>query len=264
MNVVFQMGHIIKPDFAIMNDGRGKLYYEKLGTAKESMQKSMPVNMVIRVTDLQGGPIKDIEIDYNDVAIDLSGFSAYYIGQRSFLIIHIGRYKFNILNLNNYKMIGPITPEVPGARADAQDGSLSLSRIFKEGQYLLGYAWGMGMFCYNLRDVYNPIQVKGYSIPNSNMMGNYLFLDHRKENVYNGIYAEMPKKSTIDSVYFVFQGLPCKEVSAGEIDQQLIGDKYLKLTEIKSNDEQVPLIIDYSNGHILNLKEAVELMDELK
>ena len=258
-NRIYQMGHLIKSEYEIINDGKGKLFYGKHGAVKETMQKSMPTNMVIRIKELEGEVIKDIVVDYNDIDIDLSGFGVYYLGQRSFLIYKLGRYKFGILNLSNFKTIGPISPEVQGERGDSQDGSLNFGTVFGKGQYILGYSWGMGMFCYNLMDLYNPKQVESFCVPNSNIKGGSLFLDKRTDSVFNAIYAEMPKIGLIDSIYFVFQGKSFEVDSNNEISKNVIHDRYLLLKEIKAEDHSVPFAIDFSNGNILSEREIQEL-----
>jgi hypothetical protein len=72
---------------------------------KESMAKSKPVNMVLRLLDHEGTITQDIEIDYNDIDIDLSGFQIHYLGQREFLVFTLGRYRFCILNLSNNSIV---------------------------------------------------------------------------------------------------------------------------------------------------------------
>lgn len=260
----FQMGHVIRPDQAIMHDGKGKLYYETPATSIESMQLTKPTNMVIRVSDLEGGHLQDIEIDYNDLDIDLSGFGNYYLGEQSFLVYMLGRYKFGLLNLINFETIGPIIPEVPGARSDAQDGSLMFGKVFGQGQYLLGYAWGMGLFCFNLMDLYDPFQIQAFCPPIEHETGNCLFIDVMSENSATGMFAQMTKKGSIDSVYYLFQEVPLELDHNQLVTNSIYQDRYLKLTEIQEDHLQAPYFVDLSNGRIMSDTEALWLMERWK
>ena len=199
------MGHVIRSDFETVNDGTGKLFYEIAGTTKESMAKSKPVNMVIRMLDQDGSNTQDIEIDYNDIDIDLSGFRIHYLGQRKFLVFTVGRYRFCILNLSTNKVIGPIVPRIEGEASDSQDGTLSFNEVFNHGQYLIGYANNFGMFFYNLMDLYNPIFINHICSENQHLHKNYFFLDKRRDNIYNGLFIDNHWHGTYDSIRFIFQ-----------------------------------------------------------
>jgi hypothetical protein len=264
MDRVFQMGHILIPGLNIMNDGKGKLYYEKNGITKDAMKKTKPVNMIIRVSDLKGRKVKDMVVDFNDIDIDLSGFGLTYLGNRKFLIIDVGRYSFLILNLTNDKLIGPLKPSVEGKRGDTQDGSLSINVVFNEGQYLIGYSYGMGLFCYNLMDLYNPIQIESFYMEKSNISGNYFFLDKRKDNTYNGIFAEMPRINTVDSVHFLFQGIKFETDSNKIITRRIVDNRYLILSEKNETGDNSPIIIDYKIGKVINSEDSEKMLNELK
>lgn len=264
INRVFLMGHITNPDYMIMHDGKGKLYYEPHGTSKNEMSKLRPVNMTIRVIDSVGNKIEEIEVDYNDLDIDLSGFESYHIGEQSYLIFKTGRYRFNLINLMNYHVIGPFLPDVQGPRADSQDGSIGSLKTLSNGQYILGYSWGMGLFCYNLADIQEPVQLEEYSAKMNYGVGSYLFLNYQADSLCNAVFTKMTTKGSIDTAYFLFQGLKFETDSLGVISKQHISDGLLKFNEIKQDTTSSPLIINFIKGYILNNDETINLLDSLK
>lgn len=262
--LVLSIGKVIHENLIIMNDGKGGLYYERNGISKEEMTKKKPVNMILRITDLHGSVIKDIEINFNDIDIDLSGFGIKYFGSRKFITLNVGRFQRYILNLSNLKLIGPIRPHIEGGEfGDSQDGNPLFLEVFNQGQYLLGCLTGMGYFCYNLMDLYNPVQVTHYSTDKSNLKGKYFFLDKRDDNIYNGIIAEFPKYKTIDTVFFLFQGLKFEEDQSSNIVFKNVKDQYLILYELNSTDESNPFIIDYLSGELLNNERDKNVIKEL-
>ncbi len=93
----FQMVHELNPDYEIVGDGHGKLYYEDAGATRHSMEKARPVNMKILVLDQDGNEVWKFEMDYNDVDIDLSRFQVHYVGTRKFVVFTAGRSRFYIL-----------------------------------------------------------------------------------------------------------------------------------------------------------------------
>lgn len=247
---IFQMGHIIKSDCEIMHDGTGKLYYETAGTVKESMAKSKPVNMVIRLLDNEGTITQDIEIDYNDIDIDLSGFRIHYLGQRKFLVFTLGRYRFCILNLSNNRIIGPLAPRIEGAASDSQDGTLSFTEVFHNGQYLIGYAHNFGMFCYNLMDLYNPVFVNHICTENQHLHKNYFHLDKRRDNIYNGLFINNHSHGTYDSASFIFQGKMLELSDDGSPKWSVFRTRFIQLQEILANQQIGSLIIDIHTGKL--------------
>ena len=246
----FQMGHIIKPGYEIMHDGTGKLFYEPEGTAKESMAKSEPVNMVIRLLDQEKKNSQDIEVDFNDIDIDLSGFVIHYLGQRKFLVFTVGRYRFCILNLSTNRIIGPLTPQIEGAASDSQDGTLGFTEVFHHGQYLIGNAHNFGMFCYNLMDLYNPLFVNHICNENQHLHNGYFFLDKRYDNVYNGLFIDNHRQGTYDSIRFIFQGKVLKLTDDGLPEMSVLNTGLLQLREILANEQLDSLIIDIHTGKL--------------
>jgi hypothetical protein len=251
VNRTIQLGQILIPGYKIMVDGTGKLFYEKDGISGDKMTKAKPANMIIRLSDLSGMKVKDITIDFNDVDIDLSQFGLKYLNDRKFIIIGVGRYCFTILNLINDKIIGPLSPKVEGKRGDSQDGSVYINMVFNNGQYLIGYSYGMGLFCYNLMDLYNPIQVESFSSENSSINGNCFFLDKRKDNLYNGLVAKMPGINKVDSVYFLFQGLRLEADGNGMPIRKFVNNRCLILFELQESGYSIPIIIDYKFGKVI-------------
>jgi hypothetical protein len=263
-NIVISIGQILHEKLIILNDGKGGLFYEHEGVSRAEMTKTKPVNMVLRISDFQGNNIKDIEIDFNDIDIDLSGFGIKYLGSRKFITINVGRFHRYILNLSNLKLIGPIRPHIEGSEfGDSQDGNPLFLEVFNQGQYLVGCLTGMGYFCYNLMDLYNPIQITHYCADNSILKGKYFFLDKREKDIYNGILAEFPKYKTIDTISFMFQGLRFEIDESNNIVSKNTKNRFLILQQIMENGEKHPLIIDYLNGVILNNEKDKNLINEL-
>jgi hypothetical protein len=244
----FKMGHVIRSDLEIMNDREGKLYYELPGISRDLMSKSKPVNMIIRISDLEGKKISDIEIQHNDVDIDLSWFQIHHLSQRKFLVFTVGRYRFYILNLANNKVIGPIKPKVEGEASDSQDGTIHFTEVFNDGQYLVGYANNMGMFCYNLKDLYDPIQVNHICTENQHNHSSYFFLDKRQGSMYNGLCIKNHVLGKYDSLSFLFQGKTLELSEDGSPLKSIIDNRYLHLNSYTIDGTSEPIIIDYQNG----------------
>lgn len=265
INRRFQIGHVIKEGYEITSIERnGKLYYIKSGTPKNEATKDYPVNMVIRILNEHDVIVKDIIIDFNDVDIDLSGFGIKYFGSRNFITVNVGRFQRYILNLSKLKIIGPIRPYIEGGEfGDGQDGNPIFLRVFDDGQYLIGCLTGMGYFCYNLMDLYNPVQVDYYCCDDCIFNGKYFFLDKRKENIYNGLLVEVPKYMKINAVFFLFQGLKFELDESNSIITRKIKNRYLVLHQIKDNGDKSPLIIDYLEGRILDYEKDRELIKDL-
>jgi len=247
---IFQMGHKIMPDKKIMNDGRGKLYYENPDATNETMRKSAPVNMIIRIADLNGDIVQDLEIHHNDVDIDLSGFLIHYLGSRKFLVFSVGRYSFYLLNVSTHKLVGPLQSGVEGEASDSQDGTISMKEVFHNGQYLIGYAQGFGMFCYNLMDLYNPVPVDHLCTEQTHLHKTYFFLDHRINNIYNGLVIENDPSGAYDLAKFLFQGVKLRLDENGQLLQEIIDDTYVQYQKIEHDGQTSSFTIDFNDGII--------------
>ena len=257
LDMHLQIGHEIKEGFRIeCLDNDGKLHYVRSDTPKNEATKEYPVNMIIRVLTEQGKLVKDIMIDFNDVDIDLSGFGIKYIGERKFITVNVGRFQRYILNLSNLKLIGPFQPHIDGAEfGDSQDNNAIFLKVFNNGQYLIGYLTGAGYFCYNLMDLYNPIQVDHYCTEYCKLKGKYFFLDKRAENIYNGIIIDSNQIKSVDSVYFLFQGERLEQDKIGKVITQNLKNNYLILNRIDKNSKKSPFAIDYSTGEIIDYEK---------
>lgn len=255
-NIKIQIGQNLINNLEITGDGFGKLYYEKAGIEREEMSKKMPVNMILRISDLQGRKLKDIETDFNDVDIDLSGFGIKYIGERKFITVNVGRFQQYILNLTNLNLIGPFQPHIDGAVfGDSQDNNAIFLKVFNNGQYLIGYLTGAGYFCYNLMDLYHPIQVDHYCAGNCELKGKYFFLDKRADNIYNGIIVDSKQIKSIDTVFFLFQGEKFELDKKGKIITRNVKNRHLILNKIDKKSEKNPFVIDYSAGEIIDYEK---------
>lgn len=248
LSLKFEMAQRLIEDMEIINDGRGKLYYEEPGTKRDNMTKSKPVNMIIVVKGMDDKIQKEIEIDYNAIDIDLSGFPMHYNGTRKFIVIRVGRYRFWLLNLSNFKMVGPLYSGVTGEASDSQDGSLSFLEVFSNGQYLIGYAWGFGIFCYNLLDLYNPVLVNHICTEKHHNHKNYFFLDHRIDNIYNGIVIKNHSYRNYEPAEFLFQGIMLELDENRNPIKEIIDDRFIKLNSIEGDGTVTPIVVDFIAG----------------
>ena len=248
LSLSFEMGHRLIEAKDMVSDGKGKLYYEEPGITKENMTKSDPVNMIIRINGPTENDSRDIELPYNDIDIDLSGFPIHYVGVRKFLVIRVGRYRFYILNLSNFNVVGPQYAGVSGEASDSQDGSLSFLEVFNNGQYLIGYAWGFGIFCYNLMDLYYPELVDHICTEEYHNHQNYVFLDHQIDNVYVGIAIKNHSYRDYNPAEFLFQGLMLETDEKVQPIKRIIDDQFLMLNRIKDDGSVIPFRVDFIKG----------------
>lgn len=261
-NLKFQIGQPILDGFEIMNNGKGRLFYELPGTDKDKMIESKPVNITIRISELSDKNLKDVTLDYNDIDIDMASFAAYYFGDRKFIVITI-RYRFYIVNLSNYKVIGPLSPKPKGCREDAISGTMGKGfKVFDNGQYLFGTAADFGVFCYKLLDLYHPVEIDGYYTEPPYSSPFYFYLDNRKDNIYNGIYVNNATRN-IDKIDYLFKGFRFKQYNKDSIIKSDIDNQYLLLKQYDKEDNIIDLVIDYKNGRILDSDSEKQLINKL-
>ena len=251
LSLHFEMGHKLLETKEIVIDGKGKLFYEEPGSTKESMTKAHPVNMIVRIKGSNEAILKEIELAHNDVDIDLSGFSIHYVGSRKFLVFTVGRYSFYMINLSNFRLIGPLYSGITGEASDSQDGTLSFIEVFNDGQYLIGYAWGFGIFCYNLMDLYNPVIVDHICTEQYHNHPTYFFLDHRIDNIYNGIVIQYGKTGQRTPAKFLFRGARLDLSDQGELYSEIVDDRYIRLKKIADDGSVIPIQIDFIAGTIV-------------
>jgi hypothetical protein len=261
-NFKFQIGQTIFDGYEIMNNGKGRLFYELPGTDKNKMTESKPVNITIRISGLNDRIIKNITLDYNDIDIDMAQFVAYYFGDRKFIVITV-RYRFYIVNLSNYKVIGPLFPKPKGCREDAIRGSMGKGfKVFDNGQYLLGTAADFGVFCFNLLDLYHPFEIDGYYTEPPYPSQFYFYLDHRVDNIYNGIFVNNATRN-IDKIDYLFKGFKFQQNNNDSIIKYVIDKLYLLLKQYDKEDNIIDLVIDYKNGRLLKPESDKDLINKL-
>ena len=195
----FLMGHLIKPDLEILHNGKGKLFYGTRGTNGDELDEGKPVNMIIRCLNRNTGKTLDVEIPFNDLAIDLSGFALHYAGKSNYLVFTTGRYHFYLLNLANYSLTGPLGSGLEGPRSDSQDGTLSFTGVFNEGEALLGSAHNHGYFCYNIGNLSMPV-LASYRISSNSQGEERVHFLNREGNPFleirDGEILELPLSKT--------------------------------------------------------------------
>ncbi|MBU2507055.1 MAG: hypothetical protein KJ799_10075 [Bacteroidetes bacterium] len=253
-NMIFQIGQKIIDGFVIMNNGEGRLFYEKIGITRDEMSESKPVNITLRISGLKGNLIKDISLEYNDIDIDMAQFSASYFGEKKFLVITV-RYRFYIIGIEDFKVIGPFFPKLKGYRLDAISGSLNNFKLFDDGKYFFGIAADNGVFCYKLIDLYNPTEIDGYNIEPIYTSSNSFFIDNRIDNLYYGIYVHNTSNN-IDEIKYLFKSIRIEKMY--ELDNQYIFFKYFN-----KENELVNLVVDYKNGRLLDNNNDRQLIYKL-
>lgn len=198
----------------------------------------------------KGDVIKTFELLY--AYENLYSFNEYYKGDRNFAIIG-GRYIFYIVNVSTNKLIGPIRPSWKGEAEDAQSGMLYVFKVIKDGQYLFVNAADNGLTCYSLLDLYNPKEVDFYKSDSPYAQGNYIFIDQRKENIFNGFTA-----STNNNYYekvmdckILFHGYRFELTSEGKLDYEITKNKILILKQILGDSQSIDFLIDLKKGEII-------------
>ena len=132
-------------------------------------------------------------------------FKGSYSGERKFVVIG-GRYRFYILNVSTGKLIGPIQNSLRVEGEDAQTGVLYAYKILANGQYLFVNALDNGLTCFSLLDLYHPEEVFFLKADSIFHRGTYVFIDNRKENIFNVITASCGNYNTEIASNILFQG----------------------------------------------------------
>ena len=225
--------------------------FDSLGKQIELHQKDLGDLQSLIIKNSTGDVIKTISIDKE---YDPYHFKDFYQGQRNFAIIG-GRYKFYIVNVSNNKLIGPFSACCRIEAEDAQTGVLYAYKIIKDGQYLLVNALDNGLTCFSLLDLYNPKEVDFFKFDSIYFKGNYVFIDKRKENIFNGISAECGNYNKEIDYKVLFHG--CRfEIDSSEKLKYMISDKkLLTLKQIVSDSIVKDFRVDLESGLIINGKE---------
>lgn len=188
-------------------------------------------------------------------------FVANYEGERSFLVI-AGRYKFYIFNTTTEKIIGPITCTPRREFLDAQSGVWYAFKIIHEGQYLLANALDLGLYCYDLRDLYHPEEVQFFKTDSNYFSGYYAFVDLRKDNIYNVIIASNGnfKKEITSDIFLI--GLRFEQDSTHQLAKEVVNNRYLIFRQIKPDASIERLIIDLQAGKLIDKQDSSDLFDK--
>lgn len=248
LNRKLEVGRLILNDYELINSGTGKMFIKSLVNAKDSV----PSSYLVRISDLNGKLIKEIDTKYSWNDPDFY-FGTSFIGNRKFCIM-ARRGAFYILNLSANHLIGPI--QLSSRINEAQDGQSGMvwtSEVFNDGQYLIISAIDEGIYCLNMDDLYNPFEVEFYADRKTLFKGHFFFLDHRKDNIYNGIVAS--KENNYSEEYhprFLFQGYQLKVDANNKIIKYDIDNRYLVLLRDQQSTENEYLIIDYFEGRLLD------------
>lgn len=244
-------------------------YTGKLFKIKEGLDKTNPANMspsylVVRTLDEQGNLVKDNILKDNSTDTDFISFGVQYIGVRKFIIIK-SRFSFVIFNLSTNTLIIPKGSDEERPDVEIQDSqtfTLVSVQTFDDGQYIISSNGDFGIYCLNLLDLYKPVSVKGYYTSPPILSPYFFFLDHRKDNIYNGICVKN-KIRHIENMQFLFKGLRFQQDEQGKIIKHEIDKQYLLLTQITKDNKKVPLMVDYKNGKLLDSQKDKELIDRL-
>ena len=264
LNRKLEVGRLIPKNYDRIRDEKGNMFIK----SSVHVNDSLPSNILVRISDLNGDIIKEIDTKYNRDDLDF-GFSTSYINNRKFIIM-ARRGAYYIINLSTNILIGPIqlTSRIECGQ-DGQSGLIWTPEVFNDGQYLIISAIDEGIYCFNLDDIYNPFEVEFYTNRKILFKGNFFFLDQRKENVYNGIVAS--KESNYSKEYkskFLFQGYRFKVDSNNKIIKHNIDNRYLVLLRDQEQKNFEYFIIDYFDGRILNdvldKEKIVELVNKIE
>lgn len=262
LNRKLEVGRLIPKNHELIRDGKGKMFIK----STVSVNDSLPSHVLVRISELDGNLIREIDTKYVWDDLDFF-FSTSYINNRKFIIM-ARRGAFYILNLSTNILIGPIhlISRIECAQ-DGQSGLIWTPEVFNDGQYLIISAIDEGIYCFNLDDIYNPFEVEFYTDRKILFKGNYFFLDQRKENIFNGIIAS--KESNYSKEYqsrFLFQGYRFKMDSNNKIIKYNIDNRYLAL--LRDQEQKKYFIIDYFDGRILNdvsdREKIVEIISKIE
>lgn len=262
LNRKLEVGRLIPKNHELIRDGKGKMFIK----STVHVNDSLPSYVLVRISELDGNLIKEIDTKYVWDDPDFF-FSTSYINNRKFIIM-ARRGAFYILNLSTNILIGPIhlISRIECAQ-DGQSGLIWTPEVFNDGQYLIISAIDEGIYCFNLDDIYNPFEVEFYTDRKILFKGNYFFIDQRKENIFNGITAS--KESNYSKEYqsrFLFQGYRFKVDSDNKIIKYNIDNRFLAL--LRDQEQKKYFIIDYLEGRILNdvsdREKIVEIISKIE
>lgn len=221
--------------------------FDNLDKKLELNQDDIEKTQTLLIKTNSGELIKEIEIDQKT---DPYSFREFYKGERNFAIVG-GRYKFFIINVSTNILIGPFRCCCRIEPLDAQTGVLYAYRIIQNGQYLLVNALDNGLTCYNLSDLYNPKEIEFFKSDSNYSGGKYVFIDHRKENIYNGISASCGNyDKNIDSE-LIFQGYKFELNNESQLKYKISDNKIMTLAQLDDESNVINLKIDLENGKII-------------
>lgn len=246
----FQLGREIHDGYEIFNNN-GYIYRSKKGLERFDENNITPSYLKVRTLDMKNNVLNESIIKDNDIDSEHSSFDEKYLGERNFVIIR-SRFSFHILNLTTDIVI---EPEYSIGRdsveiGDGQDLNLGVINIFDSGQYLIFNQSSFGTFCLNLLDLYNPVLVDAVYVDPPMSSEYYIFLDHRKDGIYNVISVKRTYRE-IENIEYLFKGYHFNQDDNGEIIYETKDDQYLNLQQIGKDGKTYELIIDYINGTIV-------------
>src|SRR6056297_1863386 len=188
----YQIGREFPDGYEIFTfNNTGTLYRIKKGLDKNDKNNITPSYLILRTLDLNNNVIKECVIKDNDIDSKLTTFNKQFIGKMKFIIIK-SRFDFYLLNLSTDILV---TPDFSIKRdnvelSDAHGLNLRAIEIFDNGQYIIFNKGDFGTYCLNLLDLYNPELVDAFYIDPPMSSENYVFLDHRKDDIYNAIHVK--------------------------------------------------------------------------
>ena len=265
LNRKYQIGREYPEGYKIfVYNNAGKLFKIKEGLDTTNQANMSPSYLIVRTLDKNNKVLKNNILKDNDIDTEQASFSVKYIGIRKFIIIQ-NRFSFAILNLSNNKLIFPKCsykdrPDVE--IEDTQTFNICSIKVFDDGQYLVCSIGDFGIFCFNLSDIYNPVSVKGYYIHPPFSSPNFLFIDHRKDNIYNGICVKNTIRN-IDNIDYLFKGFRFEQQDNDSIKKYELDKQYLLLKQYDKEDKVVNLVIDYKNGRLLDSDIDKDLINNL-
>ncbi len=244
--------------FSQEDDDRNQRNYEDLALKLVISRDTTHTNQYLTIYE-KDQRIQSFKLNHE---VDLYKFDVDFLGKQKFLVIR-GRYHFYMLDISTKMLIGPFGPIPRGDIADAQSGMLVDMKLFENRHYLIIRALDYGIYCYNLKDIYNPFEIECYV--SENFPYHHFFLDKNSSGLYNGIVSYTDNGWDIISTSFLFKEYRFEE---NDVDKSIlkkdIKDQYLFLRHYpeKSNVSQ-PFVIDYREGKILNNTSDKKLIKEL-
>ena len=213
-------------------------------------------------SNTNGDLIKEYELDKSS---ELFYPDKYYLGERKFIIV-AGRYRFYILNLTNNRLIGPLSHAYRGESQDAISGNLGDFQIIDNGQYVLYGVADFGVFCLNLKDLYNPKDV-ACIYDTTRLSGNYMFIDHRYDNLFNIILANyiINQPNIFDREIepkMLFKGLELEPNDNSTLYR--IKDGEYVILDRANNRTKNDLIINFKTGEVYKRESLNEIKKQLE